>query len=163
MVRFAPAIGQYRCTPLAGRRWRDILGSGGDSLLVRIRSSREVRMPPLLSRPVRAVASLAFALGACSTENAGPRVDAPASDGSIVTTFDRLTLSPGERSTFRASLVGAGARLSSAGLAFTSKAPSVARVTAAEGRAQVQGVATGRTWVVVRTAAAADSVEVIVQ
>jgi hypothetical protein len=122
-------------------------------------------MRPLLSRPVRAVASLAFALAACSPETAEPRADAPASDGSIVTSFDRLTLSPGERSTFRASLVGAGARarLSSAGLAFTSKAPSVARVTAAKGRAQVQGVATGRTWVVVRSAAAADSVEVIVQ
>ena len=34
---------------------------------------------------------------------------------------------------------------------------------AADGRAQVQGLATGRTWVVVQRAAAADSVEVIVQ
>jgi hypothetical protein len=120
-------------------------------------------MRPPRSWPVRAVASLAFALAACSTDTAEPRADAPASDGSIVTTFDRLTLSPGERSSFHASLVGSGARLSSAGLAFTSKAPSVARVAAAKGRAQVEGVATGRTWVVVRTAAAADSVEVIVQ
>jgi hypothetical protein len=36
-------------------------------------------------------------------------------------------------------------------------------VTTANGRAQVQGLAAGRTWVVVQSAAAADSVEVIVE
>lgn len=120
-------------------------------------------MRALAPRLVGAVASLSLALAACSTDAAEPRADAPGSDGSIVTTFDRLTLSPGDRSSFRASLLGSGARLSSAGLAFASRAPAVARVTAVKGRAQVQGVATGRTWVVVASAAASDSVEVIVQ
>jgi hypothetical protein len=62
-----------------------------------------------------------------------------------------------------ASLVDANARLSSAGLAFVSRAPAVARVSTTNGRAVVQGVAAGRTWVVVRSAAASDSVQVIVQ
>lgn len=120
-------------------------------------------MRPLLPRPVWVAASLIVALGACSPEAAEPRTDAPASDGAILTSFDRLTLSPGERSSFRASLVGTGARLTSAGLGFTSRAAEVARVSAAKGQAQVQGVAAGRTWVVVRSAAATDSVEVVVQ
>jgi hypothetical protein len=106
---------------------------------------------------------LSLALTACSSDSAAPRADAPASDGSILTTFDRLTLAPGDRATFRASFIGSAGRLSSAGLAFASRAPSVARVSAANGRAAVQGVATGRTWVLVRSAAATDSVEVIVR
>jgi hypothetical protein len=118
-----------------------------------------LRLPCL----VRALASLSVILAACSIDASEPRTDAPASDGSILTTFDRLTVAPGDRATFRAALVGADARLSAAGLVFASGAPSVARVTAAGGRAQVEGVATGRAWVVIRSAAASDSVEVIVR
>jgi hypothetical protein len=110
------------------------------------------------------LASLTVLLAACSGETAEPRTDAPAaSDGSILTSFDRITLAPGGHATFRASLVDANARLSSAGLAFASRAPAVARVSTANRRTLVQGVAAGRTWVVVRSAAASDSVEVIVQ
>jgi hypothetical protein len=109
------------------------------------------------------LASLTVLLAACSGETAEPRADAPASDGSILTSFDRLTLAPGGRATFRASLVDAGARLSSAGLVFASRAPAVARVSTTNGRAVVQGVAAGGTWVVVSSAAASDSVQVIVQ
>jgi hypothetical protein len=99
----------------------------------------------------------------CSPDPVSP----PASERSpagatILTSFDRLTLSRGESSSFRASLIGSGARLSSAGLTFSSRAGSVAGVTAANGRAQVQGLGAGRTWVVVQSAAATDSVEVIV-
>jgi hypothetical protein len=114
-------------------------------------------------RPAVVLASLAIALAACSEDTAEPRADAPASDGSILTSFDQLTIAPGDRATFRASLVDAGARLSSAGLAFASRAPAVARVSTANGLALVQGVAAGRTWVVVRSAAASDSVQVIVR
>jgi hypothetical protein len=100
----------------------------------------------------------------CSPDPVSP----PASERSpeaatILTSFDRLMLSRGESSSFRASLIGSGARLSSAGLTFASRAASVAGVTAANGRAQVQGLAAGRTWVVVQSAVAADSVEVIVE
>jgi hypothetical protein len=110
-----------------------------------------------------ALTSLTVALAACSRDTAEPRADVPASDGSILTSFDRLTLAPGGRASFRASLVDANARLSSGGLAFASRAPAVARVSTVNGRALVQGVAAGRTWVVVRSAAASDSVQVIVQ
>lgn len=120
-------------------------------------------MGPLLRRLVGTVAPLAVALGACSSDATEPRSDAPRSDGAIITTFDRLTLGVGDRATFRAFLVSETARLGVAGLAFASGAPSVARVTAVGGRAQVQGVAAGRTWVVVRSAGVGDSVEVIVQ
>ena len=106
---------------------------------------------------------LSLVLTACSPGAAAPREDVPASDGSMLTTFDRLTLTSGDQAGFRASLVGSGGRLSSAGLVFVSRAPAVALVSAASGRARVQAVAAGRTWVVVRSAAATDSVEVIVQ
>ena len=106
---------------------------------------------------------LSLVLTACSSDAAAPRGDVPASDGSILTTFDRLTLAPAAQAGFRASFVGSGGRLSTAGLAFASRAPAVARVSATNGRARVQGVATGRTWVLVRSAAASDSVEVIVR
>ena len=103
-------------------------------------------------------------LAACSTEpNAPPAAGSPAAGGTILTSFDRLTLSRGERSSFMASLVGAGARISSAGLSFAPRAASVARVSAAGGRARVEGLAAGRTWILVRSSGAADSVEVIVQ
>ena len=114
-------------------------------------------------RLTEVLASLTVLLAACSGETADPRADAPIIDGSILTSFDRVTLAPGGRATFRASLVGANARLSSSGLAFVSRAPTVARVSTANGRALVQGVAAGRTWIVVRSAAASDSVQVIVQ
>jgi hypothetical protein len=120
-------------------------------------------MHSFLARLLRTLAPLSVALAACSTDASAPRTDLPASDGSILTTFDRLTLAAGDRASFRAALVSGTGRLSSAGLAFASRAPAVARVTAAGGRAQVQGLATGRTWVLVRSAAGADSVEVIVQ
>ncbi len=41
--------------------------------------------------------------------------------------------------------------------------PAVAILAATNGRVQLQGLAAGRTWVVVQSAAAADSVEVVVQ
>ena len=109
------------------------------------------------------LAALWLAAG-CSPDPISP----PASEGSlaaatILTSFDRLTLSRGESSTFRASLVGSGARLSSAGLRFVSRATSLAGVTAANGRARVQGLAAGRTWVVVQSVSATDSVEVVVE
>jgi hypothetical protein len=107
----------------------------------------------------------AFSLTAgCSPDPVSPPASERSSAGAaILTSFDRLTLSRGESSSFRASLIGSGARLSSAGLTFASRAVSVAGVTAANGRARVQGLAAGRTWVVVQSAAAADSVEVIVE
>jgi hypothetical protein len=113
---------------------------------------------------VGVLAALSLSILGCSADQtAPPATEHGMSGGAILTSFDRLTLSRGEGSSFRASVIGSGARVSSAGLTFVSRAASVARVTAANGRAQVQGLATGRTWVVVRSAAAADSVEVIVE
>ena len=115
-------------------------------------------------RPIALFAALSLSLAGCSADNlAQPATESPASAGTILTSFDRLTLSRGARSSFRASLVGLGARLSSAGLAFIPRAASVAKVSAAHGRVEVQGIAAGRTWIVVQSAGAADSVEVIVQ
>ncbi|MGH7513610.1 MAG: hypothetical protein ACREOQ_11885 [Gemmatimonadales bacterium] len=113
--------------------------------------------------PLTIAASLALAGTACASDADAPRADSPQSDGSILTTFDRLTLAPGDRAGFHAAFVGATGRLGSAGLTFASRAPSVARVSAADGRVAVQGIAAGRTWVVVRSVAATDSVEVVVQ
>jgi len=108
------------------------------------------------------LAALSLTAG-CSPDPVSPPAGGRSPAGAaILTSFDRLTLSRGE-SSFRASLIGSGARLSSAGLTFASRATSVAGVTAANGRAQVQGLAAGRTWVVVQSAVAADSVEVIVE
>jgi hypothetical protein len=120
-------------------------------------------MPTHLPRLIALLAPLAVILAACASDTAEPRSDALSSDGSILTTFDRLTLGVGDRATFRAFLVSGTARLGSSGLVFASVAPLVARVTAVGGRAQVQGVAAGRTWVVARSAVASDSVEVVVQ
>ena len=116
-----------------------------------------------IPRPAAMLALLSLTLGACAAENAAPRADAPSTDGTILTSFDRLTLARGDQAGFRASLVGSAGRLTSAGLAFVSRAPAIARVEANGGRARVQGLATGRTFVLVRSAAAADSVEVIVR
>ena len=112
---------------------------------------------------VGTVVSLAVGLGACSNDTTEPRSDVPSSEGSILTTFDRLMLGVGDRATFRAFLVNGARPLGSSGLSFGSVVPRVARVTAVAGRAQVEGVAAGRTWVVVRSIGASDSVEVIVQ
>jgi hypothetical protein len=113
---------------------------------------------------LRVFAAVSLTLTACSAEpTAPPAAETSMSGGAILTSFDRLTLSRGGRSSFRASLIGAGARISSAGLTFVSRSGSVARVSAARGRAQVDGIAAGRTWVLVQSAGAADSVEVIVQ
>ena len=107
--------------------------------------------------------ALSLSLSACGPEPIAPADTARAAAGDrILTSFDRVTLAPRERARFRAVVVNAGA-LSSAGLSFVVRDPSVASLAAADGRAQIQGLATGRTWVLVRRAAAADSVEVIVQ
>jgi hypothetical protein len=109
------------------------------------------------------VAAVSLSLAACSAEPiAGPAAQSPVAGGTILTTFDRLTLARGERSSFRASVV-AGDRLSSDGLTFVSRAASVARVSAVRGRAQVEAAGAGRTWILIQSSAAADSVEVIVQ
>jgi hypothetical protein len=115
--------------------------------------------------PTPALLGVAFVLllGCGPDSVADPGSEAPSTDGPILTTFDRLTLAPGERSAFGAAVVGATGRLTSNGLVFEPPSASIARVTAARGRAQVQAVAAGRTWVVVRSAAAVDSVEVVVQ
>jgi hypothetical protein len=108
-------------------------------------------------------AVLSLSLAGCSADPAAPPAEPATLQGRILTSFDRLTISRGQGSSFRASLVGSGARLSSAGLSFVSRATSLAAVTATNGRATVQGLAGGRTWVVVQSASAADSVEVIVE
>ena len=121
-----------------------------------------MRISPALRIGLLLASSFPFA--GCSPEP----ISAPADEsslvgGTILTTFDQLTLSRGERSSFHAALVGAGGRISSDGLTLVSRAVSVARVSAAKGRAQVEGVAAGRTWILVQGAAASDSVEVMVQ
>jgi hypothetical protein len=102
-------------------------------------------------------------MAGCSPEAVSPPdiEQAPAASG-IITSFDRLTLPRGTSSSFRASQVGAGARLSSSGITVLSRAPSVASVTAAAGRMRVEALGPGRTWVVVQGTGASDSVEVIV-
>jgi hypothetical protein len=110
-----------------------------------------------------AVAFLSVVLG-CSPESVSPpATDRPTASSGILTSFDQLTLSRGQSASFRASLIGSGARLSSTGLTFASRATSVAGVTAANGRVKVEGLGAGRTWVVVQSAAATDSVEVVVE
>jgi len=100
----------------------------------------------------------------CSPDSVSPpATDRQTAGTGILTSFDQLTVSRGGSSSFRASLIGSGARLSSSGLTFASRAPSVAGVSATSGRAMVEGLAPGRTWVVVQSVAATDSVEVIVE
>jgi hypothetical protein len=107
--------------------------------------------------------ALSLSLSACGPEPIAPPNTVRVTPGDrILTSFDRVTLARRERARFRAAVVSAGA-LSSAGLSFVMRDPSVASLAEAGGRAQVQGLATGRTWVLVQRAAAADSVEVIVQ
>jgi len=107
--------------------------------------------------------ALSLSLSACGPEPIAPADTARAAAGDrILTSFDRVTLAPRERARFRAVVVNAGA-LSSAGLSFVMRNPSVASLAASDGRAQVQGLATGRTWVLVQREGAEDSVEVIVQ
>jgi hypothetical protein len=109
------------------------------------------------------LAALSLTAG-CAPDAVSPPATERSSTGTgILTSFDRLTLSPGGSSSFQAALIGAGARLSSAGLTFASRSGAVAAVTAANGHAQVQGLATGRTWVVVRGGGMSDSVEVVVE
>jgi hypothetical protein len=114
-------------------------------------------------RPIAIPVVLMLVLAACSGDNAAPRSDPPSADGAVLTSFDRLSLAPGDEAGFKASVMGPSARLSSAGLVFTSRAPAIARVTADGGRARVRGLAAGRTYVLVRSAAGADSVEVVVR
>jgi hypothetical protein len=105
-----------------------------------------------------------FSFAGCSPEPTSPPADeSSVVGGTILTTFDRLTLSRGERSSFHAVLVGAGGRIGSDGLTLVSRAASVAQVSAAKGRAQVVGIGAGRTWILVQGAAATDSVEVMVR
>lgn len=111
-----------------------------------------------------ALATFSIAIAGCSADPVAPiAVDLPVSGGTILTSFDQLTLARGERSSFRASLVGSRSRLSAAGLTFVSRASSVASVKAVNGRARVEGLSAGRTWILVQAAAATDSVEVVVQ
>ena len=109
------------------------------------------------------LAALSLTAGCSPDPISAPTSEPSPAGAAILTSFDRLTLSRGASLTFRASLVGSGARLSSAGLTFVSRATSLAGVTAANGRAKVQGLAAGRTWVVVQSASATDSVEVVVE
>jgi hypothetical protein len=81
----------------------------------------------------------------------------------MLTTFDRLTLSRGGRSSFRAAVIGANGRISPDDVTFISRAATVARVSAAKGRAQVEALAAGRTWILAESSGAVDSVEVVVQ
>ena len=110
------------------------------------------------------LAAFSVVVGGCSADPvAPPATERAASGGVILTSFDQLTLARGEHSSFRASLVGSRARVSSAGLTFVSRASSVASVKAVNGRARVEGLSAGRTWILVRAAAATDSVEVVVE
>jgi len=108
--------------------------------------------------------ALPIVMVACSAEPVAPaaRDDMPAG-GTILTSFDRLMLARGGRTTFRAFLVAPGARLATAGLAFESRDPAIAKVSDGRGRAEVEGVAAGRTWIAVQTSGASDSVEVVVE
>lgn len=121
-------------------------------------------MPLSSPRSIAAFAALSLCFGGCSADNpVQPTIETPVSGGAILTSFDRLTLSRGERSSFGASLVGSAGRLSSEGLTFIPRAGSVTRISGAHGRVEVRGIAAGRTWIIVQSADAADSVEVIVQ
>jgi hypothetical protein len=112
---------------------------------------------------VGVLAALSLSILGCSADPVTPpATDRGASGERILTSFDRVTLAPRERARFKAVVVRSGT-LSSAGLTFVMRNPSVASLTAANGRAQVQGMAAGRTWVMVQSIAAADSVEVVVE
>jgi hypothetical protein len=107
--------------------------------------------------------ALSLSVLACSADQvAQPSTERVTSGEWILTSFDRVTLAPREQARLKAAVVRSGA-LSSAGLAFVMRNPAVATLVATKGRVQVQGLAAGRTWAVVQSAAAADSVEVIVQ
>jgi hypothetical protein len=109
------------------------------------------------------VLAASLALAACAPEPVSPPdTERTEATGGILTSFDRLTLARGEGASFRAAVVSGGA-LSTAGLSFAMRNPSVASLTAANGRARVQGLAAGRTWVVVQSAIAGDSVEIVVE
>ena len=109
------------------------------------------------------VLAVSLALAACAPEPISPPdTERAAGPAGILTSFDRLTLARGEGASFRAAVFSGGA-LSSARLSFVMRNASVARLTAANGRAQVQGLAAGRTWVVVQSAVAGDSVEIVVE
>jgi hypothetical protein len=109
------------------------------------------------------VAALSLSIVGCSADQvAQPSTERVGSGEWILTSFDRVTLAPREQAHLRAAVVRSGA-LSSAGLAFVMRNPAVAALAATNGRVQLQGLAAGRTWAVVQSAAAADSVEVIVQ
>jgi hypothetical protein len=116
--------------------------------------------PPVL---IGVFAALSLSVLGCAADQiAPPATERGASSESILTSFDRVTLAPRERARFKAVVVRSGA-LSAAGLTFVIRDPAVASLTAANGRAQVQGVAAGRTWAVVQSTAAADSLEVVVE
>jgi hypothetical protein len=107
--------------------------------------------------------ALPLVLAACAAPaEPDARAETPAG-GTILTSFDRLTLARGSRATFRAALVSSRLGLGSAGLGFTSRAPEIARVTATGGRAVVEAVGSGHTWIGVRAAGSSDSVEVVVE
>jgi hypothetical protein len=108
--------------------------------------------------------ALPITMAACSSEAVAPPTQNDSPTGAtILTSFDQLTLAPGGRTSFHASLVSPGARLGSAGLDFVSRSAAIARVSGERGRAEVESVSAGRTWIVVASGGAADSVEVIVR
>src|SRR5437016_11311169 len=107
--------------------------------------------------------ALSLSLSACGPEPIAPPDTARVAAGErILTSFDQVTLAPHEHARFRAVVVTTGA-LSSAGLSFVIRDPSVASLAAADGRALVQALAAGRTWVLVQRAPAAESAEGSVQ
>ena len=108
--------------------------------------------------------ALPIVMVACSAEPVAPAAsDGMPAGGTILTSFDRLMLARGGRTTFRAFLVAPGARLATAGLAFESRDPAIAKVSDGRGRAEVEAVGAGRTWIAVQSSGASDSVEVVVE
>jgi hypothetical protein len=108
-------------------------------------------------------AALSLSVLGCSADRvAQPSTERVPSGEWILTSFDRVILAAGEQARLKAAVVRSGA-LSSAGLVFVMRNPAVATLAATKGRVQVQGLAAGRTWAVVQSTGAADSVEILVQ
>ena len=108
------------------------------------------------------VSILTMAIGACRAEPTAP-MESESSAGRVLLSFDRITLGRGDVTGFHASLVQPGGGLAAAGLTYVSRNPAVAAVRGTSGRVQAQGLAAGRTWILVRSGSVADSVEVVVQ
>ena len=121
-------------------------------------------MPSPSSVLLGVVAVVSVSVSACSPDPIAPPANERTSTAvGILTSFDRLTLTRGDATSFRASLIGSDARLSSAGLTFASRNSSVVALSGGNGLTRVQGVGAGHTWVVIQSTAAIDSVEVSVE